>query len=52
MNTIKIARSDLDASEIALGCMRIASLSNQDIATLIHTALDAAELLDYLLFIC
>jgi len=41
MNTIKIARSDLDASEIALGCMRIASLSNQDIATLIHTALDA-----------
>jgi len=41
MNTIKIARSDLDASEIALGCMRIARLSNQDIATLIHTALDA-----------
>ena len=40
MNTIKIARSDLDASEIALGCMRIASMSNQDIATLIHTALD------------
>jgi predicted oxidoreductase len=40
MNTIKIARSDLDASEIALGCMRIASLSNQDIATLVHTALD------------
>jgi len=41
MNTIKIARSNLDASEIALGCMRIARLSNQDIATLIHTALDA-----------
>ena len=41
MNTIKIARSDLDASEIALGCMRIASMSNQDIATLIRTALDA-----------
>jgi len=41
MNTIKIARSDLDVSEIALGCMRIANLSNQDIATLIHTALDA-----------
>jgi predicted oxidoreductase len=40
MNTIKIARSDLDASEIALGCMRIASLSNQDVATLVHTALD------------
>jgi predicted oxidoreductase len=41
MNTIKIAHSNLDASEIALGCMRIARLSNQDIATLIHTALDA-----------
>jgi predicted oxidoreductase len=40
MNTIKIARCDLDASEISLGCMRIAGMSNQDIATLIHTALD------------
>jgi predicted oxidoreductase len=40
MHTIKIARSDLDASEIALGCMRIARMSNQEIATLIHTALD------------
>ena len=40
MNKVRIARCDLEASEIALGCMRIASLSNQDIATLIHTALD------------
>ena len=40
MNTIKIGRGDLDASEISLGCMRIAGMSNQDIATLIHTALD------------
>ena len=40
MNTIKIARSDLDASEIALGCMRIAGMATQDISTLIHTALD------------
>ena len=40
MNTIKIARCDLDASEISLGCMRIAGMSNQDISTLIHTALD------------
>ena len=40
MNKIRIARCDLEASEVALGCMRIASLSNQDIATLIHTALD------------
>jgi predicted oxidoreductase len=40
MKKVRIARCDLEASEIALGCMRIASLSNQDIATLIHTALD------------
>ena len=40
MNKIKIAHCDLDASEISLGCMRIAAMSNQDIATLIHTALD------------
>ena len=40
MNKIKIARCDLDASEISLGCMRISRLSNHDIATLIHTALD------------
>ena len=40
MNKIKIARCDLDASEISLGCMRIAEMSNQDIATLIHTALE------------
>jgi predicted oxidoreductase len=40
MKTIKIAHSDMDASEISLGCMRIAGMANQDIATLIHTALD------------
>ncbi len=40
MNKVKIARCDLDASEIALGCMRIADLSNQEISTLVHTALD------------
>ena len=40
MKTVKIARCDLDASEISLGCMRIAGMSNQDISTLIHTALD------------
>src|SRR5258706_858528 len=40
MNKIKIVHCDLDASEISLGCMRIAAMSNQDIATLIHTALD------------
>ena len=40
MNRIKIANCDLDVSEISLGCMRIAALENQEISTLIHTALD------------
>jgi len=40
MKKIKIANCDLDASEISLGCMRIAEMTKQDIATLIHTALD------------
>jgi len=40
MNKVKIARCNLDASEISLGCMRIADLTNQEISTLIHTALD------------
>ena len=40
MNKVKIAKCDLDASEISLGCMRIADLTKQEIATLIHTALD------------
>lgn len=41
MNKVKIAKCDLDASEIALGCMRIADLTKPEIATLIQTALDA-----------
>jgi predicted oxidoreductase len=40
MKKVKIAKCDLDASEISLGCMRIADLTNQEIASLIHTALD------------
>ncbi|HBY06812.1 MAG TPA: aldo/keto reductase [Chloroflexi bacterium] len=40
MNKVKIAKCDLDASEIALGCMRIADMTNQEIFTLVHTALD------------
>jgi predicted oxidoreductase len=40
MNKVKIAKCDLEASEIALGCMRIADLSNQEISTLVQTALD------------
>jgi predicted oxidoreductase len=40
MKQINIANSDMNASEISLGCMRISSLSNQEISTLIYTALD------------
>ncbi|MCX6080594.1 MAG: aldo/keto reductase [Chloroflexi bacterium] len=40
MNKLKIAACDLDASEISLGCLRIADLTNQEISTLVHTALD------------
>ena len=41
MKSVKIANCDLDASEISLGCMRISQMTNPDIVTLIHTALDA-----------
>ena len=41
MKQIKIANSDLVVSEIALGCMRISSMTNPEISNLIHTALDA-----------
>lgn len=40
MKTLKLANCDLDASEISLGCMRIAQMTNQDISTLINTSLD------------
>jgi predicted oxidoreductase len=40
MNKVKIAKCDLAASEVALGCMRIADLASQEISTLVHTALD------------
>src|SRR5262245_65528805 len=40
MNKVRISRCDLDASELALGCMRIADMTDQQIDTLIHTALD------------
>ena len=40
MKTIKIPNSDLNVSEIALGCMRISQLTNPQIVTLVHTALD------------
>ncbi len=40
MKYIKIPNSDLNVSEIALGCMRISKMSDKEISTLIHTALD------------
>jgi aryl-alcohol dehydrogenase-like predicted oxidoreductase len=41
LKNIRIPNSDLEASEISLGCMRISQMANPDIATLLHTALDA-----------
>jgi predicted oxidoreductase len=40
MKSINIANSDLNVSEISLGCMRISQLTSQEISHLIHTALD------------
>jgi predicted oxidoreductase len=40
MKYIKVPNSDLNGSEISLGCMRISDMQNQAIATLIHTAMD------------
>jgi len=40
MKYIKVPNSDLNASEISLGCMRISGMPNPEISTLIHTALD------------
>ena len=41
MKRIKIANSNLEVSEISLGCMRISDMPLKDISKLIHTALDA-----------
>ncbi len=40
MKNINIENSDLKVSEISLGCMRIHTLANKEISSLIHTALD------------
>lgn len=40
MKSVPVVNCDLDASEISLGCMRIHELTNPEISTLIHTALD------------
>lgn len=40
MKTIPVAHTDLEVSEIALGCMRIHELPLEGIANLVHTSLD------------
>jgi predicted oxidoreductase len=40
MKYIKVPDTDMNASEIALGCMRISEMTNQEISTLIRTALE------------
>jgi len=40
MKYIKVPNTDMNASEISLGCMRISDMTNQEISILIHTALD------------
>src|SRR5262245_24335018 len=40
MKSIHVANTDLNVSEISLGCMRIDGMTNQEISHLIHTALD------------
>src|SRR4026207_151525 len=40
MKYIKVPNTDMNASEISLGCMRISEMTNQEISTLIHTALE------------
>jgi predicted oxidoreductase len=40
MKYIKVPNTDINASEISLGCMRISDMTTQEISTLIHTAMD------------
>ncbi len=40
MKYIQIPNSDMNASEISLGCMRISGMASQEIAALVHTAMD------------
>ena len=40
MKNIKLPNNEMNASEISLGCMRISGMTNQEISTLIHTAMD------------
>jgi predicted oxidoreductase len=40
MKYIQVPNTDMNASEISLGCMRISKMTNQEISTLIHTAME------------
>jgi predicted oxidoreductase len=40
MKYIKVPNTDMNASEISLGCMRISRMTNQEITTLINIAMD------------
>ena len=40
MKYIKVPNTDMNASEVSLGCMRISDMTNQEISKLIHTAMD------------
>ncbi|HET9905839.1 MAG TPA: aldo/keto reductase [Anaerolineales bacterium] len=40
MKYIKVPNTGMNASEIVLGCMRISSMTNQEISTLVNTAMD------------
>ncbi len=40
MKTIHVANTDLDVSEISLGCMRISGMAKEEVAQLLHTALE------------
>lgn len=41
MDKFKIGTSEMEASQIALGCMRIPELNKKEIETLIHTSLES-----------
>ena len=40
MKYIKVPNTNMEASEISLGCMRISDMTNEEIATLVQTAIE------------
>ena len=41
MKYIKVPNTNMEASEISLGCMRISDMANEEISTLVQTAIEA-----------